>query len=72
MARIDRSSDNLYDWPKGAYIRNKRYLYINTSNRYVSPDEKQEKGTRGYTDHDSICITDSVIIRLFKITLGNK
>lgn len=56
MARIDRSSDNLYDWPKGAYIRNKRYLYINTSNRYVSPDEKQEKGTRGYTDHDSICI----------------
>ena len=56
MARIDRSESNLFPWPKGAYIRNKSYVYINTSNKYVSPSEKKEKGTRGYTGHDSICI----------------
>lgn len=56
MPRIDRSEGNLFPWPKGAYIRNKSYVYINTNNRYVSPSEKKEKGTRGYTDHDSVCI----------------
>ncbi len=56
MARIDRSESNIFPWPKGAYIRNKSYVYINTTNKYVSPSEKKEKGTRGYTDHDSICI----------------
>lgn len=56
MPRIDRSESNVFPWPKGAYIRNKSYVYINTSNKYVSPSEKKEKGTRGYTGHDSICI----------------
>lgn len=32
MGRIDRSEGNLFPWPKGAYIRNKRYLYINVGN----------------------------------------
>lgn len=56
MGRIDRSEANIFKWPVGAYIRNKSYLYINIGNRYVSPSEKKEKGTRGYTGHDSICI----------------
>lgn len=56
MSRIDRSERNIFPWPKGAYLRNKSYVYINTNNRYVSPSEKKEKGTRGYTGHDSICI----------------
>ena len=56
MPRIDRSESNIFPWPKGAYIRNKSYVYINTSNKYVPPSEKKEKGTRGYTGHDSICI----------------
>ena len=56
MARIDRSESNIFPWPTGAYIRNKSYVYINTSNKYVPPSEKREKGTRGYTGHDSICI----------------
>ena len=56
MGRIDRSEGNLFPWPKGAYIRNKRYLYINVGNKYVSPSEKQGKASRGYTGHDSLCI----------------
>lgn len=56
MPRIDRSESNIFPWPKGAYIRNKSYVYMNTSNKYISPSEKKEKGTRGYTGHDSICI----------------
>lgn len=56
MARIKRTQDNIYDWPRGAFVRNGRYLYINTSNHYVSSDEKREKGTRGYTGHESVCI----------------
>ena len=56
MARIDRSESNIFPWPKGAYIRNKSYVYINTTNKYVAPSEKKEKGTRGYTGHDSVCI----------------
>ena len=42
--------------PRGAYLRNKSYVYINTTNKYVSPSEKKEKGSRGYTGHDSVCI----------------
>ena len=53
---IDRSESNIFPWPKGAYIRNKAYVYINTSNKYVPPSRKKIKGTRGYTDHDSTCI----------------
>lgn len=56
MGRIERSENNLFSWPKGAYVRNKRYLYINTGNKYVSPSMKKDKGTRGYTGHDSLCI----------------
>ena len=56
MSKIDRSENNIFPWPKGAYIRNKSYVYINTSNRYISPSEKKEKGTRGYTGHESVCI----------------
>lgn len=56
MPRIDRSESNIFPWPKGAYIRNKSYVYINTNNKYISPSEKKEKGTRGYTGHDSVCI----------------
>ena len=56
MPRIDRSESNIFPWPKGAYIRNKSYVYININNRYISPSEKKEKGTRGYTGHDSVCI----------------
>ncbi len=56
MARIDRSESNIFPWPQGAYLRNKSYVYVNTTNKYVSPSEKMEKGTRGYTGHDSVCI----------------
>lgn len=55
MGKIDRVSSNLFPMPKGAYVRNKQYVYINTSNRYI-PSEKTGKGTRGYTDHESVCI----------------
>ena len=56
MGRISRTDDNLFAMPRGAYLRNKVYVYINTSNKYVSPSEKKVKGTRGYTGHDSVCI----------------
>lgn len=55
MGRINRSSDNLFPFPTGAYIRNGRYVYVNTSNRY-KPAEKTRNSARGYTDHDSVCI----------------
>ena len=42
--------------PRGSYLRNKSYVYVNTTNRYVAPSEKKEKGSRGYTGHDSVCI----------------
>ena len=35
MSKIDRSEDNIFPWPKVAYIRNNSYVYINTSNRYI-------------------------------------
>lgn len=58
MGRIARTPDNLFTMPKGSYVRNKSYVYVNVSNRYVAPNEKKndKKGTRGYTDHDSVCI----------------
>ena len=56
MPRIDRSESNVFPWPKGAYIRNKSFVYINTSNEYVPPSAKKNGGTRGYTDHKSKCI----------------
>ena len=42
--------------PRGSYLRNSRYVYVNTTNKYVPPSEKKEKGGRGYTGHDSVCI----------------
>ena len=59
MARIRMESDNLFPWPKGAYIGNKNSgsVYINVSNVYVKPDEKvKQPGTRGYTGHKVKCI----------------
>lgn len=56
MGKIMRGADNLFPMPKGSFLRNKKYVYINTSNRYVAPEEKKTKGGRGYTDHESICI----------------
>ena len=56
MARISRDDSNLFDMPRGAYLRNKRYVYVNTSNRYVPPSEKKSQEGRGYTDHTSVCI----------------
>lgn len=70
MGKIVRSPDNLYVMPTGSFIRNKKYVYVNTSNKYVSPSQKRERGGRGYTDHDSICvgvlkIPDDPSIKLF-------
>lgn len=56
MPKISRSDSNLFPMPRGSYIRNTRYVYVNTSNRYVPPSEKKEKGGRGYTGHESACI----------------
>ena len=42
--------------PRGAYLRNQSYVYVNTTNKYVPPSAKKEKGGRGYTGHDSVCI----------------
>lgn len=56
MGKIDRSEKNLFDMPKGAYVRNKRYVYINTNNKYVPRSERKDTSRRGYTDHDSVCI----------------
>lgn len=56
MAKIERSDSNLFPMPKGAYIRNKVYVYVNTSNKYVPSSEKISKSGKGYTGHDSICI----------------
>ncbi len=59
MARIRMESDNLFPWPKGAYIGNKNSgsVYINISNVYVKPQDKvNAPGTRGYTGHKTKCI----------------
>ena len=41
--------------PRGSYLRNKSYVYVNTSNKYVPSSEKKDGG-RGYTGHESVCI----------------
>jgi len=56
MAKIARTDSNLFPMPRGSYLRNRSYVYVNTTNRYVAPSEKKEKGSRGYTGHDSVCI----------------
>lgn len=56
MGRISRTEDNLFPFPKGAFIVNGRYVYINTGNRYVSREERKTPGKRGYTGHDQACI----------------
>lgn len=58
MGKIERIPSNIYEFPQGAFLRNKIYVYINISNTYVAPKEKKgdKKGTRGYTDHNSVCI----------------
>ena len=51
--------DNLFPFPKGAYIGNKASgaVYINVSNQYVSSQNKvKAPGTRGYTGHKTQCI----------------
>lgn len=56
MPRIQRTQENLFAIPKGAFVVNKRYVYINTSNKYVPAEMKKASGGKGYTDHDSVCI----------------
>lgn len=41
--------------PRGSYLRNKSYVYVNTTNKYVPSSEKKDGG-RGYTGHESVCI----------------
>ena len=55
MGRISRSNDNLFKFPKGAFLRNKKYVYVNISNNYISSGDRKNGG-KGYTDHDSVCI----------------
>ena len=55
MPRISRTDDNLFAFPKGAFLRNKKYVYVNVSNSYVSSSRRVKAG-KGYTDHDSVCI----------------
>ena len=56
MGKIARTAENLFTFPKGAFVVNHRYLYINTSNHYVSKAERKTEGKRGYTGHDQACI----------------
>ena len=56
MGKIARTEENLFSFPKGAFVVNHRYLYINTSNHYVSKAERKTEGKRGYTGHDQACI----------------
>lgn len=48
MGRISRTEDNLFPFPKGAFIVNGRYVYINTGNRYVSREEEDSREARLY------------------------
>lgn len=52
MPKIDTSDSNVFDMPSGSFIRNKCYVYINTTNTYVPAKD----GKKGYSDHDSVCI----------------
>ena len=56
MGKIAKTEENLFSFPKGAFVVNHRYLYINTSNHYVSKAERKTVGKRGYTGHDQACI----------------
>ena len=56
MAKIKRTKDNLFFMPKGAFIRNGKYVYINISNKYIPTSQKKSKSGRGYTGHESVCI----------------
>ncbi|MBR4456981.1 MAG: transposase [Solobacterium sp.] len=55
MPRISRTDDNLFAFPKGAFLRNEKYVYVNVSNNYVSSSRRVTSG-KGYTGHDSVCI----------------
>ena len=56
MGKIARTEGNLFPFPNGAFIVNQRYLYVNTSNRYVPASERKSAGEKGYTAHDQSCI----------------
>ena len=60
MGRIDRSESNLFSWPKGAYIRNKRYLYINVGNKYVPPEMRRDLAV---TQVMTVCVLEFCRIR---------
>ncbi len=55
MGRIPRTESNLFPMPRGAFIVNRVYVYINTGNKYV-PASARKNGGRGYTGHDIACI----------------
>jgi len=56
MGKIARIESNLFPFPKGAFIANQKYLYINTSNKYIPASERKDSGKRGYTGHEQTCI----------------
>ena len=56
MGKVERIESNLFPWPKGAFVVNSRYLYVNTNNKYVSVENRKSKGAHGYTSHDQACI----------------
>lgn len=56
MGKISRIESNLFSFPKGAFVVNGRYVYINTNNKYVPRNERKSDGRRGYTSHDHACI----------------
>ena len=57
MAKIRRTSDNIFDIPVGAYRSCGKYVYVNTDNYYVPPDKKKKNpGSRGYTGHHGMSI----------------
>lgn len=52
MSKIDRSNTNVYDVPKGATIRSNGYVYVNTSNFWITSDD----GKLRYPSHEKKCI----------------
>ena len=56
MGKIARVETNLFPFPRGAFIANGRYLYINISNKYVPASERKTSGEKGYTGHEQACI----------------
>ena len=57
MGKISRTPENVFTCPAGSFIQNKKYVYVNISNRYVPKSEKKKAtDTPGYTGHDSVCI----------------